>query len=91
MNNHVKKNVVMNTQTGVTVNVTGDLTFSVPTTITLSSTEFKNPGIYTLFTYTGTLTGYSNLTIIPPSNFVIRKLLNENNSIKVAIGPAMRG
>lgn len=89
--NKIRKNISTNIQTGVTVNVTGNLTFSVPTTITLSNTEFKNSGIYTLFTYTGTLTGYSNLAVIPPTNFVIRKMLNENNSIKVMIGPAIRG
>jgi hypothetical protein len=52
------------TISGGTVEVEGDLAFDVPTTITLSNASIYNQaGYYVLFTYTGTLTGFSNLSV----------------------------
>ena len=52
------------TISGGTVEVQGDLAFNVSTIITLSDASiYTQAGYYVLFTYTGTLTGFSNLSV----------------------------
>ena len=65
LNNHQVDNPCSAiTISGGTVEVQGDLAFNVPIPITLSNASiYASAGYYVLFTYTGTLTGFSNLSV----------------------------
>ena len=82
----IVKNINPNLQT-VVMNITGDLSFNNSTNIELSSNSFTKAGTYTIITYTGTLTGFANLTVTPPSGLTVNEIINasDNKAIKVRL------
>lgn len=86
MANIIVKNINPNLQT-VVMNVNGDLSFNSITNIELSSTNFSKAGTYVIITYTGTLTGFANLTITPPASLTVNEIINDsgNKAIKVRL------
>lgn len=82
----IVKNINPNLQT-VVMNVNGDLSFNNSTNIELSSANFTKAGTYIVITYTGTLTGFSNLTVTPPAGLTVQEIINasDNKAIKVRL------
>ncbi len=82
----IVKNINPNLQT-VVINVNGDLSFNNSTNIELSSASFTKAGTYIVITYTGTLTGFNNLTVTPPAGLTVQEIINasDNKAIKVRL------
>lgn len=71
----------------VVLSINGNLAFNNATNIELSSTSFTRPGTYVIITYTGTLSGFANLTVTPPAGLTVSELINasDNKAIKVRL------
>lgn len=71
----------------IVLSVDGNLSFNNSTNIELSPTYFTIPGTYTIITYTGSLFGFSNLSVTPPAGLSVAEIIDasSNKAIKVRL------
>lgn len=65
--------------------VEGDLTFTVPTPITLDASIYQSVGEYILFDVTGTITGEAFVSVVPPAGLTATTVYKVGNQIKVTL------
>lgn len=65
--------------------VDGDLTFTVPTTITMDAALYLTFGTYVLFEVTGSITGEGLVTATPPAGFTASTVYKSGNQLKVLL------
>lgn len=71
----------------VVLSVNGDLSFNNTTNIVLNSDDFTRAGTYIIIKYTGTLSGFNNITVTPPNGLTVSEIINasDNKVIKVRL------
>lgn len=74
------------TKIGGTFEVTGNINISGGLTIELNPSVFNSRGIWTLITWTGTLTGTtSNITLVNNTGFIASAVYQEGNTFKISL------
>jgi hypothetical protein len=82
----VRKTLGPNVKIGGTFEVTGNINISAGLTIELNPSVFNGAGLWTLITWTGTLTGTtSNITIVNNTSYTAGPVYMEGNAFKIAL------
>ena len=82
----IRKVIAPNIKIGGTFEVTGNINISSGLTIELNPSVFNNSGIWTLVTWTGTLTGgVSNITIVNNTGRAAGAVYADGNAFKIPL------
>jgi len=82
----IRKFIAPSIKIGGTFEVTGNINISSGLTIELNSSVFNSAGIWTLVTWTGTLTGtVANITIVNNTSYTAGYIYADGNAFKIVL------